>query len=310
MAITSIGYEGSVDEVAWAKLAPALGVDCAVITGLDASIVSTTDRTVRLTAGSAVGWGVHDTSDATADIQCPVIGSGIRWDTIVIRRTWADETNPGFTSLVAVQGTSAKAIAAGVQNQPGIIADHPLFLVRLTGGQSLVQEIFDVRVWAGSPLWRAQSTIPAAAGFRHGQVLVQNVGGAPDVLVRQGIAGTETWTRLLGPKWVNMTLATGMTAFNAYIPRYTLSGGKVHIEGIVKRTSGGAFTAGSWLLTTLPIALAPDRPVVALGTRVMESGSIDARVTIDVDGTINLESSLPTATTIRFDNISFFPKGS
>jgi microcystin-dependent protein len=143
MAITNVGYDGTINEPGWAKLQAFLGQRYAF--GSAADFAPTTvvgvDRTVQLAAGSAAGHGVLVISDAPISVQSPVLASGTRWDTVVLRRDWQTNTS----SVVVITGTSTEQLAAGLNANPGIIDDEPLALVQITSGQQLPTAIRDLR---------------------------------------------------------------------------------------------------------------------------------------------------------------------
>lgn len=147
MAITSVGYDGTVDEVQWATLSTFLGSEYAVGGSGDwrVSIVTGLDRTVRVAAGVGYGYGVMDESDTAVDIQLPTVGSTYRWDLIVARRDW--QGGGGVTTFEYVQGTTAEAIPAGRLHEPGVEDDQPLALVKVIPGQTTPQQVIDLRTW-------------------------------------------------------------------------------------------------------------------------------------------------------------------
>lgn len=147
MAVTSVGFTGTVTEADWSKIS-VFGSQYGVLgaSDLKVSIVSGVDRTVRVAAGTAWAKGVLVTSDATTDVQLGVIASGERWDTIVIRRN----RGTGSSSIIALAGTSTKGISAS--RHVDWASDHddqPLALARVVAGQSNVVEVVDLRCWAG-----------------------------------------------------------------------------------------------------------------------------------------------------------------
>lgn len=145
MAITSVGYAGSVNTTQWASLANDLGKPYGIVGESDFKpTVTSGDRSVAITGGVAYGSGIKDTKTTTDVVQLPAISSGIRYDMIVLRRNWAT----GATTLAVVQGTSTRALP-GRTVGPGAIDDQPLCLVRLQAGMSAPQEIIDLRCWAG-----------------------------------------------------------------------------------------------------------------------------------------------------------------
>jgi len=146
VAITSVGYDGSVDEQDWANLARFLGKEPCTLgaTGWQVTAVTGPDRTVRVAVGTGYGWGVKDDSDASVDLQLQTITSGTRWDTVVARRDW-QPTPGGGTTFVVVKGTSTKALAASLLNNPGVQHDQPLALVQVTAGVSTPTAVIDLR---------------------------------------------------------------------------------------------------------------------------------------------------------------------
>ena len=144
MAITSIGYDGSVDEASWAKLAVhGAGRHYGVVGPSDwRPTIHTVDRTVRILAGTGYGHGVLDIADTTYDVQCDPVASGSRWDLIVARRNWGTNT----TSFIKINGSATKQLPSRSTN-PGGVDDQPIALVRVTAGQQYIQEVEDLRVW-------------------------------------------------------------------------------------------------------------------------------------------------------------------
>lgn len=150
MTITSIGYDGTVNEQAWAKIARFLGRDASAAGSTDwqVSVVAGQDRTVQVAPGVVYGDGVLDTNDANITVQLPVVASGTRWDTIVVHRNWSPTPPPtlaGLTTVTSVQGTAVKGVAAGLAASPGVGSDRPLALVQVTAGVQLPTAVVDLR---------------------------------------------------------------------------------------------------------------------------------------------------------------------
>jgi microcystin-dependent protein len=143
MAITNIGYDGTINEPGWAKLQAYLGRKYGVGSSTDfaPSGVAGVDRTTRIAPGSSGGHGVLVISDANVDVQSPTLASGTRWDTVVLRRDWQTNTS----SIVVVAGTSTEQIAAGLNANPGVIDDMPLALVQITSGTQAPTAVKDLR---------------------------------------------------------------------------------------------------------------------------------------------------------------------
>lgn len=144
MAITSKGYEGTINYTDWARIAQYLGAQYSVAGGLAASPGSG-DRTVTVGIGRAYGHGIFDDLTEAETVGAAPVSSGSRWDTIALRRDWTARS----TSLVLIPGASTKAITLDREVDAGLLDDQPLYLARFAAGQSAVQEIVDVRCWHG-----------------------------------------------------------------------------------------------------------------------------------------------------------------
>ena len=160
MAITSVGYGGTVDYPDYGK-----GVVSGARYTLDrgnpfrpSRVTGGADRTVRLTGGTAQGYGIRDTeSDAYVDVQLDPVLSGHRWDEIVLRRDWSTET----TSLAVIQGGTSRALPTR-QKEPGILDDQPIALARVQAGEQYVTDVVDLRCWAGDGGLTAVDTLALA----------------------------------------------------------------------------------------------------------------------------------------------------
>lgn len=151
MAIISGGYDGTTDEIVWAKMSPSVGSSEYGVKGVMDWVVTphpTLDKAVLVSAGSGWGQGVFDTSNATVTVQCAALSSGTRWDLIAADRNWQPVN--GITTFVAVTGSATKAIPAGRATNPGVQDDQPLYLVQWTAGQTQPTAIVDLRCWAGN----------------------------------------------------------------------------------------------------------------------------------------------------------------
>lgn len=151
MAIISVGYDGAVSESQWADMIKKVGSAEYGVVGLNdlkVTSVPASDRTVSISAGQAWGHGVFDENTASASVQLDTVSSGTRWDLVAIRRNWTGVG--GVTTLVKVNGTSAKEIPAGRSKGAGVIDDQPLALVQITAGQSQPTAVVDLRCWSGN----------------------------------------------------------------------------------------------------------------------------------------------------------------
>jgi hypothetical protein len=187
VTITSIGYDGSITEVQWAKLAAYLGRTPCVADAAAWKVTAVVgpDRTVRVATGDGYASGVLDTSSATVDVQLATIASGTRWDAIVARRDWTP-TPGGGTTFTSVAGTSAQALPAGLLVNPGVVADQVLALVQLTAGQSTPTAVVDMRALPKNAVtYPSTFSLPTAAP----------VGSTADVAGRQYTKDASGWAR-------------------------------------------------------------------------------------------------------------------
>jgi len=147
MAITSVGYDGSINESQWARLVPLVGASHYGVAGTnDWKVTShpTMDRGVRIATGTGWGHGVMDTNDATVSLQGATVGSGSRWDMVVARRNWSGVG--GNTTFVIIGGSSSKALPSR-NTSPGTLDDQPIALVQFSAGQTSPTSIVDLRCW-------------------------------------------------------------------------------------------------------------------------------------------------------------------
>jgi hypothetical protein len=145
MAISSIGYEGTVNYADWAILTSHLGARYSVF-ALPSFEVSAGpgEREVLIAPGQAAGQGIYDSSDAVESLTGAAVTAGDRWDLVALRRNWTTST----TSPVLVPGGSMKILPNRTVG-PGNVDDQPIAMVRFSAGQSAVQEIVDLRCWHG-----------------------------------------------------------------------------------------------------------------------------------------------------------------
>lgn len=158
MATTSTGYPtpATIDSVNWAKISESLGAAYSVAGDPDLKVTVTpgVDRTVTIDAGTGWGRGVQDVLSPAVTVQLPVVASGTRWDTVVLRRTWGTS----LTTFVGLTGTATQAVAASRLTNPGVQDDQLLALVQITAGQQLPTAVIDLRTWS-SKVYRAKSLL-------------------------------------------------------------------------------------------------------------------------------------------------------
>lgn len=223
MAITSIGYDGTVDESSWAKLmgnAARSTYGVADRTHWRVTTHPTLTRGVSIATGSGWGHGVYDTNDATVSLAGASISSGTRWDMVVARRNWSG--TGGSTTFAIITGTATKALPVRNTN-PGSLDDQPIALVQFTAGQSAATAIVDLRIWAGS------------GGGLYAQ----------DLLARDYTNGAGTRLFINGEDWVSTTDSSGN---QAWIRASSLGGIQLFGTSAALSTSGQLPPAGAQFL--------------------------------------------------------------
>lgn len=149
MAIVSVGYDGTVDEVAIANMFPSVGAAQYGVVGPDDWKVTAHPSTAQaVNVAPGAGWGnfVYDTSDSVVTVQCDTITSGAtRWDLITVKRDWQPVN--GTTVFSKVTGGTTKTLPTRLTN-PGVQDEQPIALVQWTGGQTQPTAIVDLRCWA------------------------------------------------------------------------------------------------------------------------------------------------------------------
>lgn len=150
MAITSIGYDGTVDEVAWTKLqrAAASVYGVATATSWRVTAVTGADRTISIAPGAGWGRHVYDESDTNYTLQGGAVASGSRWDLVVLRRDWGP-VGGGSSTFRIVPGTSTRQLPSRETN-PGVLDDQPIALIQFVAGQTQPAAIIDLRCWAAN----------------------------------------------------------------------------------------------------------------------------------------------------------------
>lgn len=251
MAITSVGYGGTVDYPDYGK-----GV---VLPGRYSFDDSThfrptrrtggADRTVRIAGGTAQGYGIRDTeSDDYVDYQLPSVSSGGQWFLIYLKRDWSTETttltheaaNTGLTPL-------PPPIPGGWYDDPGVLARQPICYARVQAGQQYVTEVRDLRVWSNDGGLTATDEGVLQFYDRPGTTIT---------------IGRKTWTWSLAPNgsksldyidgevqdtgWVSSALAN--SGFEGE-RRYRVADGQGWFQATGKRTGGNLNGADLRLIT-------------------------------------------------------------
>lgn len=251
--VVSVGYGGTIDEVAWANITPHLGADFGVMGAGDWRVTAdpTGDRRVKIAPGVAFGRGVFDTLDLETTFQFPAIASGSRWDVLYVRRSWSG--GGGTTTLHREAATTAGDIPGTRQDNPGVVVDQPLALVRLVAGQTVPAEIVDLRVWQAN-----------GGAVAVSDKVLQYL-NAPGTEVR---IGATVWTRVVSAAGVESWERTD--AESRYPRLFTAAD-----------SSARSWAAGTWgqmATVTVPSARAGEYLLVARATVRQTSGILRALV--------------------------------
>jgi hypothetical protein len=145
VAITTAGYDGTIDEVQLADMLYRYSVE-----GPDDYKATTQagDRIVAIGNGTALGPGTVDVATNLPTIQF-ASATGTRWDLVALRRDW--QPPGGLSEIVIIQGGSAQDYPAvgtattSWNRRPGIMDDQPLYLQQVNG--TLLGARIDLRCW-------------------------------------------------------------------------------------------------------------------------------------------------------------------
>lgn len=148
MAIMSYGYgDTQIDEAVWARIAPALGADYAVLGASDLAVRAVDGQAgvVAVAPGWAIAHGVlvYLTIETALTLQMP--GSGSSWWCVCLRRNWSPAPG-GESTLVAIQSTGPTVPVTRAAN-PGTVDEQPLALVQLTAGRTAPSAVISTRRW-------------------------------------------------------------------------------------------------------------------------------------------------------------------
>lgn len=304
MAITSVGYDGTVDEVQWAKLHPATSSRPGIVNDSFAIIVTGATRTVRMPAGSWYGFGVYDTSDTNVDLVGTAVSSGTRWDTLVLRRDWTTNTS----AFMLLAGTSTKAISASVQNNPGVVADQVLYLVRFDSALAEAQELADLREYGRTMMFFSDgaSGFPDASRYLYGQPMLGRLGSSLGQDL--GVKRSNGWDYLLARPWTDLAMSGSVASGN--LAQYRVVGDVLELRGLVQPAGGGSFSTSSVTVATLATTLRPQYSgEFAVGAGGVSANTYHAKLTIvsasaaTDAGAIQVKTSGTGVTYIRLDGV-------
>lgn len=308
MSITSIGYDGSVNEANWAALSALVGAQYAVQGFLDCQVQigGTGDRAVTVRVGTAFGSGVMDTSNAAVNLNAGSVTSGARWDTVVLHRDWSSNT-----SIFRINAGGATKQVTRTDSTPGTLDDQPVALIRMIAGSTAVQEVVDLRMFSSKLHYVAQSAaVPFILPFLRAGASYLAADNA-HLWVDQGTQLTSSTfstaaVDLDAASWQALPLAGGGALVAVDVaPAYTLNRGRVQFKGSVKRSNGNPLvTAGGAdaVLATVPSGVRPSSTRRFMVYPISTAQAV--RVEVGSDGTVLLKADL-TVAAVALDVISY-----
>lgn len=236
MAFVNAGYDGTVDEVQFAKL-----LNRYAVVGPDDFKASNTtgDRMLSIANGTALGPGSLNVGTAFSPIQFDAVTSGTtRWDLVVLRRNWQPAS--GTTTLEVVKGGASPVLPSRNQN-PGVIDDQPLYLQQVNAGSTSLGTRIDLRVWQGPGGAEAADKLALTYLAQPGAAV--KVGQS---LFRYELGANGVWAWADSKPVVRRAEYWGMTAWEPGVPWG---------PGILERQASGS---------TDPAIVSPSRDLISL----------------------------------------------
>lgn len=284
MAVTSVGYDGTVTESQWASVTGFLGSRPSVggADDLAVTIDSGVTRGVQVAAGTVYADGVMDVVDAAFGLSATAVSSGTRWDTVAVRRDWSG--TGGTTSVVVIAGGTDET-ATVTYSTPGIQCDYPIALILVSSSSTVIQEVVDLRgVCAGGVVaYDSASGLPDAGEMPDGALALvrSSYTGWMPYVVSDG-----EWLDWGNPTWKTLPLASNRSTYTV-TPMYKRTFGLVSIRGTLQRTEGTFLTGVQYPVATLPAGY---RPAVATTVPIASSygGNPSYRMIIGTDGVLTV----------------------
>ena len=178
MALTAVGFDGTVNETQDALRSRFLGNSLPVVHSKDdlaVTIDTGTARSLRVAAGDCWVPGVMISNSAATTLQFDIVPTAgqSRWDALVLRVNWSNNT----VTLMKVNGTAsatpAELLPPGLTYNPGVLYDYVLALVKITNGQTSPTALTPWRVWSSKTL-TADSLAPFTNAPLGTEVLLKN----------------------------------------------------------------------------------------------------------------------------------------
>lgn len=144
MAWKNIGFNGKLTEVTMQQSALGRGASRFGVRGVNDFALTVTGFSGVVSPGEGHAYGITSIQDTPTNLTFGTVSTGTRWDTVALRR---DSTPPtgGVASIVVLPGGPTQGLALGLQNDPGVTTDQPLWLVPVTSAGAGVP--VDMRVW-------------------------------------------------------------------------------------------------------------------------------------------------------------------
>lgn len=269
MAFVDAGYDGTVDEVQFAKM-----LNRYAVVGADdfKATNATGDRMLSIANGTALGPGMLNVGTSFSPIQFDAVTVGTtRWDLVVLRRNW--QPAQGTTSIVIIKGGSTMTLPARNQT-PGVIDDQPLYLQQVNANSTALGTRIDLRVWVG------------AGGAEVVSSLALSYLAAPGAQVRLGgvewrfsPASNGVWGWASYPlgdtDWISMSTTLGFTPLTTSGwsgVRYRVTNGTVFVNGAVTRS---AAWPNDYTCCVMPALLSPNFKTQGTGCQVNPNGNVE-----------------------------------
>lgn len=243
MAITGVGFDGTLIESDWSKIAGPHGVPDQSVGDASSTDWAVSPSGTVLSATVAPGLynrhGVLSRSTAVETVTFANPGSGSRWDAVCLLINWTTNT----VTLVVVQGTASMVVPwANMQKVPGTQCHVPLALVQLTAGSAAPTGLLDLRegVWVDVPIMAPFVQVSAADRLRRkiadGQVHVQGRANWPSGPLNSAIGQLPVPARV--PQTIGVVTHSETFGFG---PLKINTSGQVYTEaGLGEWTPSGA----------------------------------------------------------------------
>ena len=104
---------------------------------------------VLVRKGRAHRYKVTSIAEIDQTLPCTTLAgpaSNVRWDLIVVRDDWG----AGTSVLAAIPVGASAVIPRTLANNPGVLVEQPLALVKWQGGTSAPVQFIDLRCWAAN----------------------------------------------------------------------------------------------------------------------------------------------------------------